>query len=307
MAPPKRPTPTPTASGPNFGSLDFYVAGGGMPEGDYALEFIVLMFQAKKLTGANAGPERLGVQIKAHPLAGGEPREQFYSMGGNAHLSFQPDPETGKGLVAVPGGPGSNLNNQTNWAIFLRSLYDSGLPIGIFENDLSVLDGVHVHMANIPEPEERKGFGASKTGEAGEERKPGLIAVVTEIKEDGKPWEGTGGLDIAAPKAAPKAGPKAVAAPAKKAAPAPVAEETGEGEDVSEAAIQGTSSVLEKSPQGVTKLALRTGTFKAVNEKLGGEMANAVINTYFGSDDTLNVLLGQLGYVVAGGQVKPQA
>jgi hypothetical protein len=98
-------------------------------------------------------------------------------------------------------------------------MYDCGLPEGIFTNDLSVLDGIHVHTQNILEPEDRKGFG-SQTGEVAEERRSGLVPVVTEIKEDGKPWEGTGGIPEAAATPAPvKAGPKAVVKPAVAAKP----------------------------------------------------------------------------------------
>lgn len=288
-----------------FGALSNYSGGFTLPEGDYALEFDVQMFAGTKQDGSKAGPERLGVMVTAHPLAGGEPTQQFYSMGGKAHLSFAPNPETGKGLVLVPGGAGGSLNNQTNWVLLLKSLYDCGLPEGVFSDDFSTLDGIHVHTAVVPEPESRKGFGA-KTGEAEqEERKPGLVAVVTEIKEDGKPWEGSGGIPGAEAPAPVKAGPKAVAkvAPkvAPKAAPAPVEEEVSDEDAVHVAAISGMTSVLEKNPTGCTKIKLRTDTFKAVEE----DQRQAVIETYFNKgDDVLNQILGELGYNIVGAMVK---
>src|SRR5512140_2727496 len=112
--------------GVNFGDLGMYVAGGGLPEGDYALEFGVQMYQAENQQGVKQGPPRLGVMVIAHsltdPAARGEnAKHQFYSMGSNADKTFAPNPETGKGLVLVPGAAGSTLNNSTNWSLFLKS------------------------------------------------------------------------------------------------------------------------------------------------------------------------------------------
>jgi len=295
------------AVGFNFGDLSNYSSGGGIPEGDYVwTDLSVQMYQAKKQdTGANVGPARLGVMITLVPLAGGDERTQFYSLGSNADKSWAPNPETGKGIVAIPGGPGTPPNASTNWAVLVKSLMDSGLPNGILQDDLSVLEGIHVHMANVPEPEERKGF-VAKTGEAADDNRPKTIAVVTEIKDDGKPWEGTGGVPEAKAAVAPNGSARS-AAKKSTAASASTATAASESDDVLEAAINGASEVLGKSPNGCTKLLFRTGTFKAVNTAVGQEMAQKVINTYFSSDDKLNSLLQQLGYEVSGTQVKASA
>lgn len=317
MAAPIRKTaaPPPTA-GFNFGDMSAYSSGGGIPEGDYCwTDLTVEMFQPTKLSGATVGPAKLAVKVTMVPLGGGEPREQHYSLGTNAHQSWQPNPETGKSIVAVPGGPGTPPNASTNWAVLVKSLFDSGLPNGILQDDLSVLEGVHVHMANVPEPEERKGFRA-KTGEAGDIQAPATIAVVTEIKDNGKPWEGTGGIpnETAAGKANGKlqhsnAAPAAATRPAaSRTAPAPAqAAHAPVTEDTETAAITGISSVLElpQYSKGVGKLILRTSTFKSVSSSSGQEMAQKVINTFFNSDDNLNSVLNPLGYKVSGPQVVP--
>lgn len=305
MPPVRRTTaPPPAVAGVNFGSLDMYAGGAAVPEGDYALEFGIQMFAGFKQTNA---PMRLGVMITCHPLDGGEAKQTFLSMGTGMDKSFAPDADTGKSLVAVPGGPATTFNNSTNWALFLKSLYDCGLPQGIFSNDISVLDGIHVHTQNIPEPESRKSFGTkAATGEAAldktEERRSGLTLVVSEIKEDGKPWEGSGGIPGSVPAAvAPKAAVKpALAKP--RAVVAPVVAEVNE-DDVRTAALNGISAVLEKNPNGCVKLQLRTGSFKAISETAGAEMASAVIDTFFSSDDALNGVLGDIGYVVKGQQI----
>ena len=306
----------------SFGDLSMYVAGGGLPEGDYIIkDATVQIYQAPaNQTTGKTSPARLGVMLTLIPyhtekneVVYGEDKTQFYSMGSKAHESFQPDPENGKGVVGVPGGPASNFNNSTNWAIFLKSLRDSGMPEGTFTDDVSVLEGAWVHMANVPEPAERAGFQA-KTGEAAEERKAGTIAVVTEIKDDGKPWEGSGGMpevEAAPAKPAPKAPGKPAVAPkvapkaAPKAAPAAAAAAPAADEGVQAAAESAVSTILSKNEKGLPKLMLRTGTFKAVKEAYDADTAQAVIDTFFATDADLNNLLGGMGYVLKAGQVAP--
>lgn len=324
MAPAVRRAPVapPPIQGLNIGDLATYAGGFTLPEGQYALEFNFVMHAGVKADGTPAGAPRLGVMVDAYPLGGGDPIQQFFSMGTNAHQSMQPHPETGKGVVAVPGGPGANANNKTNWFILLKSLYDCGMPAGYFTDDISVIDGVWVQTQNIPEPAERKGFGI-KTGEVQqEERRTNLIPIVTAILDGGKPWEGSGGFDFApaAPAAKPKAAAPRVAAPVaarppaaavrRPAAvqpppPAEVEEAAGEDEqDLFTVATSAIADIIEKTPQGLPKLTLRTSVFK----NLGGANepnAQAVIDTYFSSDAELGTVLGQLGYKIVGLAIKP--
>lgn len=299
--------PATTAGGPSFGDLGFYVQGGGLPEGDYALKFIVQMHDG---FGQKKSTPRLGVMVDCHSLTDpkADIRKQFYSMGSGADKSWAPNPDTGTSLVPIPGGPGAGLVNSTNWAYFLKSLYDAGMPKGIFTNDVSVLDGIRVHMQNIPEPEERKGF-QSQTGEASEDRKAGVIAVVSEIKDDGKPWEGTGGVPAAgaaAPAPKPTAG-KPVAMPKLAAAPAPPTGDLTE-EDVVNAALNATAEVLsiETNAGGMSKIALRAAAKTQISTTLGPDMAEAANEIILKDDAQLANILGQHGYKIVGPMIKPQ-
>lgn len=300
----------PAPAGVNFGSLDFYVAGGGLPEGNYVwLHMDVRMHSG---FGEKKGIPRLGIFIQMLPLDNPVEeamREQFYSFGSAADKSYAPNAE-GTGIAAVPGGPAAKFNNSTNWAMLLKSLYDCGMPEGVFTSDVTPMIGTHVHMTNVPEPEERKGFqNKAATGEATQEdRRPGTVAIVSEILDDGKPWEGTGGIPETTP-AKPAAKVNGKVQTIKKTAPppAPVAEEAAGDEDIQSAAINGISAILEKNPNGCPKLVLRTGTFKAVKDAAGDDMANAVLETFFGDDATLTALLGQVGYTISAGAVKPAA
>lgn len=287
----------------SMGDLSAYSSGGGIAEGDYVWkDLTVVMHQYTKQSGESAGPARLGVMITLTPLAGGEDSQQFYPLGSKAHESWAPNPETGKGLVPVPGGPGASPNKSTNWAYLLKSLYDCGLPNGVFDDDTSVLEGIHVHMANVPEPEERKSF-QSKTGEAAEQTGPKTIPIVTEIKEDGKPWEGTGGLPDAKKAVKGKvATPPAKAAVKTKPAPEPVeeAEEAPAAEGLEDIALAATGDVLSTNEKGCSRLILRTSSFKYIKGKYGDAKANEVINTYYTKDDQLNSIINQHGYKIAG-------
>lgn len=302
----------------NFLAMSDYSGGFNIPEGDYAVYFEACMEPQHE---KSRGTPRLGVLLRCFPLKGGEEINKFLSMGTKAHNSFAPNPNTGKGFVKLPDGAGGTLSDKSNWALLLNSLYQCGMPEGIASNDLTVIDGVWGHIQNIPEPEDRKGFGGSKTGEIEEEKRtPGMVPVFGEILDGGKPWEGTGGMPdettaavAAKPKPPVKAGPPARAA-AKVAPPlktaAPVVEEAGEADEeaVLQAAINAITAVLvqEKNKNGCQKLILRTGTFKAAKEAGDEAMAQAVIDTYFSSDEKLNSVLNELGYAVSGTSVKPQ-
>jgi len=277
----------------NIGNLEEYQQGFTIPEGDYIWKDVnIIMYEGsgeKKFDKAT-----LTLAIDLVPLADptAESRLATYGMGRAADLSWLPDPDTGKSIVPVEGGPGAKLSEGTNSSILIKSLYDAGLPQGIFTDDVSVLIGMHCHMMNIPPPAERAAFGGTQTGEvSGPPKKPRDILIVSEIKDDGKPWEGTGGIPEGKPNK------KGIVKPTPKP-------EEGEGdeEDIMSAAVNAISSVLEKSPKGLPKLALRTQVFASTKKAAGDEMAQAVQN-FIIDDKKVISLLEQLGYTVKGVQV----
>lgn len=314
-----------------------YSGGAYIPDGNYCVFFDVLMHQGMDKNNQPKGPARLGVMGTFYPLA--NPTEegkltQFYSMGSKADQSFAPNPETGKGIVPIPGAAGTNLNDKTNWSMLHESLIQSGLPEGIFTNDISTIDGIFVHITNIDEPAERAGFASATAEVAQEQRKPGKVAVVTEILDGGSPWEGGGGLDaavalLAATPASAKPGARPVAArpvvarpvavPAGRPAAArpvvvapPVVEDAPVEADeaIHTAALNGVYAVLTAKPLGLPRAALRTDTFSAVKKETKDEaMATAVIDSYFepGREADLAALLAEMNFAVVGSMVKPVA
>ena len=319
MAVPRKTAP-PAVPAVNFGALTDYSAGGSfdLPEGDYAVSYEARLHAYTKNDGTR-GMEMLGVMGTFYPLGGGHPIDVFLSLGKNAIRSYAPNPETGKGLIAIPGGEGKPLAGNTNWHLHLKSLYDSGMPEETFTNDLSVLDGIHVHAQSVPEPEERKSFGRAKTGEMDqqEERRDRKIAVITAILA--APWENAGGLpedlengfaEPAAPSKTVGFTPKVQTAAAPKGngkAPAKASAPVSDEDEIRKLALSGIASVLEANPKGCAKLKLRTGTFKAI-EGQNPELVQAVVDTFFGpsSDEELNGLLNELGYGLNGSTVVAQ-
>lgn len=290
----------------NFGDLEggLYAGGFTLAEGDYVwTDLTVVMhegFGDKKLA------PRLGVMITMVELANakGEEKKQFYSLGSKADQSFAPDPNTGKGIVAIPGGPSATINDKTNWAVLLKSLSDSGLPRGTFTGDCSVLEGMHVHMMNVPEPAERAGF-QSTTGDVQADRKPGQIAIVSEIKDDGKPWEGTGGLPTAGKKTATKPTTKPTLVKKKEPEPEPEVEAAEVDEDIKAAALGAVAVILEKNQKGMPKASLKTGAIKAIKAEHGDDVMQVIAEMFFATDDALESLLSEVGYTVKGPMVKP--
>src|SRR3990167_8666231 len=322
---PQRKT-APAAKGVSLLDLASYSGDFVLPEGDYAIYHDIRIHRYTKQDGSQ-GLDMLGVMLTCYPLAGGEPTEQFLGLGKKAITSFAPDPnspawnEVGSTkLVAIPGAPAGNMSGQTNFNLWIKSLVDCGLPQDgtVDLADISSLDGILVHTAKVQEPGSRKALGAA-TGEVGQQkadRGPQMIPVVTEIKDDGKPWEGSGGLPegagepaaAPAPKVAPKVPakptPKAPVAPAKpgpkKPGPKapPVEEEAAEGgdEDVLAVATAAITTVLEANPAGCALLKLRTGAFNAAKASNDEDMAQRVIDEVVEDGDTLNGILGDLGY-----------
>lgn len=304
----------------NLGDRSQYSEGSSkfaLVESDYALTFETALFQGFKPKPTD--PNRVGVWIHFHPLVEGveKPEPKFLSFGTNMEKSWMPSAD-GKSIVAVPGGPKAALPASTNWGIFHDSLINCGLENGVFTSDYSVLDGIHAHCAEIPEPEERKGF-QSKTAEVTTEtRRSNKVVVVTEILPEGKPWEGGGGIPEAGAAAAPAA-PAAAARPAAGrtlarkpaaavAAPAAVTDpEALTDDDLLGMADTVVGTVIGENPKGLSKASLITTAFTAVSKTNGDAVAQTLQEAVLNNDEVLGGILGALGYQIKGIMVKPIA
>jgi hypothetical protein len=291
----------------SFLKPDFYQSGGGVTEGDYACTFDVKMHKGEK----SEREARLGVQIHFHPLEGGEPIEWFYSMGTKAHESWAPT-QDGKGITARVNGLGKPLPQLTNWQFFLDNLYNAGLP-DTFDGDLAPLDGIYLHIKPTKSPNERKGFssGNAATSEAGapEQRQNDFpIGVPTLILPNGAPWEdgylGMPEVSVAQAKKVNGVAGKATTAPAKTAAKKTAAVDHS-GLDAGTAAITAVGEVLNKNPQGCSKLLLRTGAFKWIKDNVSDEVAQEAQNDILMNDDELGAILGMVDFKLENNKAVP--
>lgn len=319
------PPPPPEGELLDIFNLSSYAGGKTIPEGDYAVEFIAQEHQSINQSGQAVGKPRVGVMLVCYPRAGGDPIEQFVSLGTKAILSWVPT-STGKGFAKRAGGPGLPPTNKSNWVLLLDSMVQCGLPVETLKgNDFTVLDGVWMHIKPMPEPEERKSFRTqAATGEAGGEdevRGNGLIPICTEILQGGAPWEGGGGFDTAAPapaaakpiaRRAPAAAPVAAAptAPARRPALVPTAapvEEAAGDDDLADVALQciGDVLTLPQFANGLKRMKLRMEVHGVAIKKYDEQTATDITNAYFsGNDEALGTLLGSIDYKLKG--VGPQ-
>lgn len=324
-APVRRPaTSKPPVEKIRFLDNDTYSGGNfDLPEGRYCMYFDFLLHAYTKQDGSK-GKEFLALHLLCHNLdqLGADPIDHYLSMGKKAMESVLPNVDDGgKSLVAIPGGSGK-LGRNSNAYIFLRSLVDAaGNPPELADvTDLTQIDGVWVVTKNVLEPEERKSYSnRQSTGEVEEERRntePQKIPNVVEIIEGGVPWEGTGGLpeDTApAPKPAkttpvskPQAPSKPAPRPVKKVEPEPEPEE-GDAEDMNAAVQAAITEVLSnaKFAKGTTRVTLRMEAFKAIKSIAGEDGQQALATMFEDSPDTIESMLGELGYEVKAGKVVP--
>jgi hypothetical protein len=253
--------------------------------------------------------ERLGAMVSFVPLE--DPRKeaektQFYSFGSEAHKSFMPNPAHGKGILPIPGAPANSFNNSTNWFLFLKSLYDLGMPHGLVTNTVAPLEGTWVYIQHIDEPAERATFQSNTAEVSAAPRTPKKIAVVGEIIQGGKPWEGGGGWPDKPVQAAPVNGSPSPMAP-PVAAPAPPPPPAGNQGDVRTIGMASIGDLLEAALKGgqkqVPRLGLRNNTFSAVHSKYGESVAAAVLAQVFDTAGALEAVVGDLGCTIQGGMI----
>ncbi len=288
-----------------FLRLDTYTTGAGLPDGDYLwVDLSVLMHTPTKKDGTVVGPPKLAVRVTMDPPNGAqtveERKDHVYGMGTKAHLAFQPDPETAKRIIPIPGAPAANIYESSNFHLLLKSLYDSGMPADYVLDDLRALEGITVHIHNIDEPAERAGFKTQNQTEVQDApRKPNKIPVVSQIIK--APWLG----NMAAPKPVAPVAHVSLAAPAPVALPvngAPVVS-TEPAMDDESTVVQTIITLLDAAPNKSTnKLSLQTGAFRILKAHPN---CQAMMNTYFSNNDNLTALLSQLGFGMDKGVISP--
>lgn len=276
----------------SIGKLSTYSGSFGIPEGDYTLSFEFKLYKPEK----SQYDSTLGCLV-TFEKDGSDPREHFYSFGRNAKEYFTVDPKSkGKRIIAVAGKEGGSLNDNTSHAVLLKSMYNSGLPDDVYDDDVSVLDGVVVHIQSEDEPDSWKGLKAQSTGdEEAKPRTPKKIPVVTEFIS--APWI----EEVKGKKADPK--PAGKPAAKGKPEPEPEEEESGDEAEVAELAMNLVADVLGENPDGMAKLKMRVALLPKAKKQHGDEKAQEIVAFLFSDEDNLTAALDQLGYKLKAGNI----
>ena len=235
-----------------------FAAGGGLID-DVDVVLVSCLFDMFDYNGTvQPGVPSLRLELEAGM---DENIIQFYSMG-NANDWLPSD--DGSQLVAV--GKAANIRLTSNGGILLKSMIDAGFPAEKLTDDITILDGMEVHMIRVPAPE-RPGLKNKK-----EKKFEDTLLIVSEIKT--LPWEKKAAK--ATTKAKPVGAP--AAAKAKKETAKAKPEVAEEGDDaVSDAAVAAVLAILAEEGT-ITKKALPGKIFQTEKENPD---RNAIVKLVF--------------------------
>jgi len=188
----------------------------------------------------------------------GKIHEQYYSAGDPTKM--QPGTD-GKAIVPIAGATGLNVN--TNAVAFISSLVNAGFPEDKIGNDISVFDGIGVHVNQVAQPK-RPGLKKPEMGE------PKTYLLVTKINR--LPWEAAPkpvakGAPAAAKPAVPT-GPRPVPPPAAAAAApaaAPVEASASDNGNLVEKARATVLAILAEKGGAILKTKLPTEAFRTLS------------------------------------------
>lgn len=196
----------------------------------------------------------------------GEAHCQYYSAGDLKR--FQPT-DDGKHIVPVAGA--TSLVLSSNASQFFTSLSNAGFPKNKLGTDVSVLDGLGVHLRRIAQAE-RKGL----VKKEGDDRQKTILVVDKVLFLPGEKPTFTVGSGTTLSKGAPAGAGKSVGAPAASAsAPASA--------DISEKTTGYILQVLTENGGNFNKSSLPTALFKLLTAAKDPDQPK-VLNTAFRPD-----------------------
>jgi hypothetical protein len=105
--------------------------------------------------------DRVFAELQLKVLDDGSEVEQYWSVGKNTDFTPSTD-----GLELVPSGSRENLNDNSNFSIFIQNLVNVQFPKTALTDKLDCLFGTQIHVVRIPAPEREgleKGADAKKS------------------------------------------------------------------------------------------------------------------------------------------------
>jgi len=303
--------PAGTGMGPNLMDTSIFVSGGGVPDGDYCIfaEYAIHT-PTDKATGAPKGDPKLGVMVTYYAIndLAAEPRKQHYSVGRNAHKSFMPNAD-GSGIVPIPGAPPQPFYHDTAWEVFINEAVNAGVPDKL--PGPKSLNGFWVHITQVNEPESwSKMPQTGATAEVqGKPREPVKIAVISQILPGGNPLQGGGGLEALQKGAKPVSTvvtAKDIKAIVGATAAATLPADGVNLEDLAAAVEEAATAALEKpeNSKGMPRGKFRQEVGDFLDAQFGADVKDAAFTEVISNEAELNKILGKLGFVLQGLQVK---
>jgi len=202
------------------------------------------------------------------------------SMDGETAVDPAGEGEALEGIYALKVGKKDQLNNNTNWAHFLKALIDAQFDVTKITAAVSFVEGVYGHFNRIPQ-KKRSGIVVNTTAKDGKTARANDILVVTELKDA-----------PAATKTAKKTETKATKAAPAKAAPA----DDDLGDKVTAIIVEAIEKAgddgLAKSKLAGLIIKNLEGAEKAKGVKIGTDNAWLSANEAFAFDADSGVLFG---------------
>lgn len=270
------PAPTPVSLRPSG-----FAAGGGLVD-DADLTIVKARF-GTGYGGTGSGSDAITLQLVMKDSDDTE-YQQYYSVG-NGFVPAETGDEETDGTFLVPVGEKTAPSGSSNFALFLNSLINAGLPEDLLDTGyINALEGLVAHYNRVPAPK-RGGLPAREGANAGREQTILLCTSVVTLPGEAAPAKGKTApkKGAVAAKAAPAKAAAGKAAPAKAAAAAPADDLNDEIAGVLMGAF------VENGIESAPKVKLVQMLFKAVDKTDPNRQA---MMSAVGKEETLMALPG---------------
>lgn len=228
---------------------DTFVSGGLLDDVDVTIRscrFKVYDYDGKVPGGVLA----LHIEMEDED---GQTSDQYYSAG---DLRFFTPSNDGK--MAVPTGSKTALSSSSNAAQFIVSVVNAGYPVDQLEADVSVFEGMKVHVNRVAQPKRAGIIKNQPQDDSGREKTILLVSKILAMPGEEPVKKG------AATKAG--AGTKASAAskPAAKASTPAAAQ--ADDSDLDSILTDVVMTIVTEAGGSITKKALSTAVFQAMKD-----------------------------------------
>lgn len=226
---------------------DSFVSGGLLDDVDVTIEscrFKVYDYDGKVPGGVLA----LHVEMKDED---GQVTDQYYSAGDLRFFTPSTD-----GKMAVPTGSKTALSSSSNAAQFIVSVVNAGYPVDQLEADVSVFEGMKVHVNRVAQPKRTGIIKNQPADDSGREKTVLLVSKILAMPGEEPVKKGGASKASAKPSASSKTTTKA-------SAPAPA---QADDADLDSTLTDIVMTIVTEAGGTITKKALSTAVFQSMKD-----------------------------------------